>query len=180
MQGITLIPINSSSADLEITEFLALSLSEIFHTQCNIQPETLALHHYLSNDRQQYHSTKILAELLPFAKGHHNLILGIVDVDIFTPIFTYVFGEAQLGRQCALISVFRLRQQFYGLPEDKTLFFQRCEKEAVHELGHTLGLIHCPNFECVMHYGRTIDDIDLKRNIFCPDCAGLKGLKTPW
>jgi len=178
MHGITLIPINN--ADPEITDFLALSLREIFQSHCNIQPATLDLNHYFSKERQQYHSTRILAKLLPFAKGHSNLILGIVDVDIYIPIFTYLFGEAQLGQQCALISVYRLRQQFYGLPEDKTLFLQRCEKEAVHELGHTLGLIHCPNFECVMHYGHTIDDIDLKRNIFCPDCAALKGLRTPW
>ena len=178
MQGITLIPINN--ADPEITDFLALSLSEIFQSVCTIQPETITINHYFSADRQQYHSTKILAELLPFAKGHSNLILGIVDVDIYIPVLTYVFGEAQLGRQCALISVFRLRQQIYGLPEDKNLFLQRCEKEAVHELGHTLGLIHCPNFECVMHYGSTIDDIDLKRNIFCPDCAARKGIRTRW
>ena len=178
MQGITLIPINN--ADPEITDFLAFSLGEIFQAHCTVQPETLAIKRYFSKDRQQYHSTKILADLLPFAKGHRNHILGIVDVDIYIPVLTYIFGEAQLGRQCALISVYRLRQQFYGLAEDKLLFFQRCEKEAVHELGHTLGLIHCPNFECVMHYGRTIDDIDLKRNIFCPDCAGLKGLKTSW
>jgi len=178
MHGISLIPINN--ADLEIIDFLALSLGEIFQTHCNIQPASLPLKRYFCKNRHQYHSTKILAELLPFAKGHRRLVLGIVDVDIYTPIFTYIFGEAQLGKQCALISVFRLRQEFYGLPEDRNLFLRRCDKEAVHELGHTLGLIHCPNFECVMHYGRTVDDIDLKRNVFCPECAALLGLRTRW
>ena len=178
MHGITLIPIND--ADLEITDFLALSLCDIFQTHCAIRPAILPLKRYFCKERHQYHSTRILAELLPHAQASKNQILGLVDVDIYTPIFTYIFGEAQLGKQCALVSVYRLRQQFYGLPDDNNLFLQRCEKEAVHELGHTLGLIHCPNFECVMHYGRTIDDVDLKRNIFCPDCASLRGLRTRW
>ena len=178
MQGITLIPINV--ADPEIPGFLALTLYEIFHVPCNVRPEAIPLKPYFSSDRRQYHSTKILAKLLPFAKETKNQILAIVDVDLYIPILTYVFGEAQLGKQCALISAYRLRQEIYGLPENKALFLQRCEKEAVHELGHTLGLIHCHNFECVMHYGHAVEDIDSKRNNFCPNCAGILGIRTPW
>jgi archaemetzincin len=178
MQGITLIPIND--ADLEIPGFLALTLYEMFHVPCDVRPVTLSLKPYLNTSRRQYHSTKILTELLPFAKGNKNHFLAIVDVDLYIPILTFVFGEAQLGNQCALISVYRLRQEFYGLPANNTLFLQRCEKEAVHELGHTLGLTHCHNFECVMHYGHAIEDIDAKRNIFCPGCAAILGIRTHW
>ena len=178
MHGITLIPINDT--DPEILGFLALTLYEIFHVPCKVQPETLSLEPYYSSNRHQYHSTEILAKLLPFAKGTKNQILGVVDVDIYIPILTYVFGEAQLGKQCSLISVYRLRQEFYRLPENYALFLQRCEKEAVHELGHTLGLTHCHNFECVMHYGHAIEDIDAKRNIFCPNCAAMLGIRTHW
>ncbi|HXG93242.1 MAG TPA: hypothetical protein VNN73_12900 [Blastocatellia bacterium] len=103
--------------------------------------------------------------------------LGVADVDLFIPIFTFVFGEAQLAGRAALISVHRLRQQFYGLPEDERLFYERCEKEAVHELGNVFGLAHCKRFDCVMRFSNSIEMVDIKTNSFCATCAGLL-LKT--
>ena len=64
-----------------------------------------------------------------------------------------------------------LYQSFYGLPDNETIIYHRCEKEAIHELGHTFGLVHCRNFECVMYYANAVEDIDLKANVFCPHCA---------
>jgi archaemetzincin len=71
------------------------------------------------------------------------------------------------------MSVFRLHQRFYGLPEDERLFYERCEKEALHELGHTFGLVHCKLYECVMHYSNSIEQVDLKHSRFCPSCSAL-------
>ena len=178
MQNIVLIPIGTLSHD--VAGFLSLSLPEILHVPCRSIEEEIALEPFYSSDRKQYHSTEILRQLLPFATGKEQHILGIMDEDIYIPISTFVFGEAQLSGRCALMSGHRLHQEFYGLPEDESLYMLRCEKEAVHELGHTLGLKHCENFECVMRYSNSVADIDVKRNVFCPNCSQVLGIPSLW
>ena len=91
-------------------------------------------------------------------------------VDIFTPILTFLFGEAQLGGNGAIVSTHRLHNEFYGLPGDDDLLYARTLKEVLHELGHTMGLIHCQYYECVMHFSTYVEDIDLKKSQFCPVC----------
>jgi len=178
MQGIFLIPITKSS--LDVATFLGFTLAELFGVPCDIIEQDFSIAQHYNSERRQYHSTEILKRLLPLAEGNSRQILGIIDVDLYIPILTFVYGEAQLGKRCALISIFRLYQQFYGLPEDETLLLQRSEKEAVHELGHTLGLPHCQNFECVMHYSHSVEYIDIKRNVFCPDCSRMAGFRSRW
>jgi archaemetzincin len=178
MRNIVLIPIGAVKHD--VADFLSFSLPEILNVPCRVREEKVALVPFYSNDRKQYHSTEILRQLLAFAKGEEQHVLGIMDEDLYIPILTFVFGEAQLNGRCALMSGHRLHQEFYGLPEDETLYLQRCEKEAVHELGHTLGLIHCDNFECVMRYANSIADIDIKRNVFCPSCSKILGIPSLW
>ena len=178
MQNIVLIPIGTMIQN--VADFLSLSLPEILNGPCRVLQEEVALKPFYSSDRKQYHSTEILRQLLPFAKVKGQHILGIMDEDIYIPILTFVFGEAQLGGSCALMSGHRLHQEFYGLPEDETLYLHRCEKEAVHELGHTLGLTHCQNFECVMRYSNSVADIDIKRNVFCPSCSEVLGIPSLW
>jgi len=178
MQGILIIPITRDSHD--VAAFLSFSLAELFDVSCEVIGENFPIEPFFDKERRQYHSTEILKKLLPFAEGNDNHILGVINADLYIPILTFVFGEAQLGRKCALMSAYRLHQQFYGLPEDESLLLQRCEKEAVHELGHTFGLVHCGNFECVMHYSHSVEDIDLKRNVFCPECSRLVGIRSRW
>ena len=99
-------------------------------------------------------------------------VLGLTPFDLFIPILTFVFGQAQLNNRNALMSFYRLSQTYYGLPEDEDLFLTRCEKEALHELGHTFGLVHCRNFECVMYLSNAIEQVDLKMSAFCDACRG--------
>jgi archaemetzincin len=153
-----------------ILEFLTLALPETLGVPCRIRNSSIDVSKAYNATRQQYNSTEILAQLVNLDCDSPTKILGVTEVDLFIPILTFVFGEAQLGRQAALISVHRLHQRFYGLPGDDELFFQRCEKEALHELGHAFGLIHCRNFECVMHFSNSIEQVDLKSNAFCPTC----------
>ena len=178
MQDIVLIPIGTMNQN--VADFLSLSLPEILNGSCRILEEEIALESFYSSDRKQYHSTEILRQLLPFAKDKEQHVLGIIDEDLYIPILTFVFGEAQLGGRCALMSGHRLHQEFYGLPQDESLYMNRCEKEAVHELGHTLGLKHCSNFECVMRYSNSVADIDIKRNVFCPSCSEVLGIPSLW
>ncbi len=120
--------------------------------------------------RGQYNSTELLHRLDARRSPHAERVLGITETDLFIPILTYVFGEALLNRAPAVISLHRLSPQFYGLPRDPALLLERARTEALHELGHTFGLIHCPGYECVMHASRVADEIDLKGPGFCAEC----------
>ena len=121
--------------------------------------------------RRQYHSTLLLTQLEQERGSLFPKILGVTEADLFIPILTFVFGEAQLGGTSAILSLARLRQGFYGLPEDAGLLYHRAEKEALHELGHTAGLVHCPDYGCVMHFSNSVEEVDLKGDRFCRACS---------
>jgi archaemetzincin len=120
--------------------------------------------------RGQYNSTMLLAELLADPQGATNRILGVTSVDLFIPVLTYVFGEAQLDGRAAIVSTHRLRSEVYGLPPDEPQLLDRLIKEATHELGHTYGLVHCRDATCVMRASTYVEDIDIKSARFCPTC----------
>jgi archaemetzincin len=119
--------------------------------------------------RSQYLSSALLAEL-PSPPGLGDRVLGVVDEDIFAQGLNFVFGEADIARKKALISLKRLRPEFYRIPKNEDLFRERTVKEAVHELGHTYGLKHCPHPTCVMHFSNSLRDTDFKGWNFCPAC----------
>jgi len=120
--------------------------------------------------RQQHHATLVLAALLRHRPAPASKILGVVPVDLFIPVLTYVFGQAQLDGPGAVISTYRLRSEFYGLPGDEGVLVERAIKECVHELGHAFGLVHCDYYDCVMHASSTVDEVDLKGAVFCANC----------
>ena len=95
-------------------------------------------------NRNQHHSTVILKEILAEVPPDALKILGLIDRDLCIPILTFVFGEAQLGGTASLVSLARLRQEFYGLPPEPSLFRERLYKECLHELGHNFGRTHAP------------------------------------
>jgi archaemetzincin len=127
--------------------------------------------------RGQYRSTSLLEHLLaaPFEDG--DRILGVTSVDLFIPILTFVFGEAQLGGRAAVVSTYRLDNAHYGLPASDRLLLDRLVKEATHELGHTHGLVHCRDTACVMRSSTYVEDIDVKSAQFCSAC--LPVLRAP-
>ena len=83
-----------------------------------------------------------------------------------------MFGQAHLDGSISAIYLPRLRQEFYGLKPDNSLFYQRISKEAVHELGHSFGLGHCKNKKCVMHFSNSLSDTDIKTSNLCNVCKG--------
>lgn len=121
--------------------------------------------------RGQYNSRILLRELLASAGPPPNRVLGLTAVDLFIPVLTYVFGEAQLGGQAALLSAHRLRPEVYGLPENPRLIRERVSKTALHELGHTYGLVHCHAPSCVMRSATYPEHVDLKEGRFCRACV---------
>ena len=129
--------------------------------------------------RQQYSSTEILAYMMKRCVPHGARLLGVTPLDLYIPILTFVFGEAQLSGACAIVSCHRLRQEFYGLPADEVLFRERTLKEAVHELGHTLTLAHCEDYQCVMAPSHGVEWIDLKSSRLCDACRTAAGVGQP-
>jgi archaemetzincin len=101
----------------------------------------------------------------PRAPGHPHRLLGVTDVDLFIPVLTFVFGEAQLGGRAAIVSLARLTEA-----ADPAKLAARFVKEAVHELGHTFGLVHCASAACVMSRSPGLTAVDLKRDRLCADC----------
>src|ERR687888_389671 len=95
------------------------------------------------------------------------------DFDAYSGRLNFVFGQAYADGRISAIYLPRLRQEFYGLKPDESLFYQRIVKEAVHELGHAFGLNHCKNIRCVMHFSNSLSDTDIKTSHFCNVCKGL-------
>jgi archaemetzincin len=149
-------------------------LTRIFpETTCSVIDERLPLsERAFDKNRRQYRSSQILAMVQNYAvrKKDVNRVLGVVDVDIFVPELNFVFGEAAFPGKSALISLWRLKAVFNGGLPNVKLFEERSLKEAVHELGHTLGLKHCSRSSCVMHFSNSIFDTDKKQNLFCDEC----------
>lgn len=154
-------------------EGILQSLQDIFSVPVSIGPVTLDFARAFDQSRNQTNSTVLLAQMLAGQPAISQKRIAVIDVDLFIPILTFVFGEAQLNGSAAIVSTHRLTNQFYGLPRNERLMLQRLEKEIVHELGHTFGLYHCHQFECVMRSSTYVEDIDLKRPFPCSGCAAL-------
>jgi archaemetzincin len=120
--------------------------------------------------RNQFNSTALISAFVQRFKGFKGKIIGVTSVDLFVPVLTYVFGEAQLDGPFAVVSAHRLDDTLYGLPANSQLLHERLAKEAVHELGHTFGLLHCHDYRCVMHSSTAVEDIDVKSKEFCQSC----------
>jgi archaemetzincin len=164
---IALVPI--SAVDGSILRILGNALSEEFGGSFLVA-EPLPNPDYAYNERRsQYLSDAIMAQLSGLALSAER-VLGVVDLDLYTSELNFIFGQANISGRDAIIALPRLRQEFYGLPPDKTLFQERAIKEAIHELGHTFGLRHCRNAKCVMCFSNSLLDVDRKRARFCSTC----------
>lgn len=125
--------------------------------------------------RRQYNASTLLLMLNDPPAPPDLLRIGLTDVDLYLPVFTHVFGAAQLGGTAGIASCHRLRPQFEGDPPNRDLLRARLLKEVLHELGHTLGLTHCRVSWCAMAASRAPEEVDLKDPAFCDPCADRIG-----
>jgi archaemetzincin len=149
---------------------LAPALAEAFRIPCALARLPLNPEFAYHRERQQYHSSEILQAMQESVSIDSWRVLGVTAVDLYIPILTFVFGEAQVGGPCGLVSAYRLRQEFYGFPQDPGILRQRLLKEAVHEIGHTLDLTHCDDYQCAMAPSHAVEWIDLKESTLCGSC----------
>lgn len=127
--------------------------------------------------RRQYNASKILNKILNYVQNTQSFrVLGVMDTDIFSSPLNFVFGIAINPKTrnpglpvAALISITRLRENFYRRTENTALFESRLLKEAIHELGHTFSLEHCNKF-CIMRFSNSLSDTDEKPPKFCDSC----------
>ena len=158
----------------DIDQYILDRLTERLEQTFGCPVETV--HEYYNLDlayipqRQQYLAATLLSQLKEAGAAKGEKILGIVDGDLYVPGDNFVVGQAELGGSIALISVAPLRRARYSLLSSEALLLNRATKTAIHELGHTLGLKHCPDPKCVMYYSMGLADTDYKQAAFCSMC----------
>ncbi|MDQ1331598.1 MAG: hypothetical protein QG578_1866 [Thermodesulfobacteriota bacterium] len=158
--------------DSEITESVEKVIKRIFGFTATILPLFENAGFAFDSIRNQYHSTPILDKLESCAPAFALKVIAITDVDLFIPVLTHVYGEAQLGGRTCIVSTHRLKGPFLPVRVNNS-HIQRIVKEAVHELGHTFSLRHCREHSCIMHYCRTELDVDRKSDQLCRYCRIL-------
>jgi len=121
--------------------------------------------------RSQYQSVEFMKAVARCKPSDAARILGVTEVDLAIPMLTFVFGQAQLDGPVAVLSLCRLRQEFYGLAGEEGLLRERVVKEVLHELGHTFGLTHCAEPKCAMSLATHIGLVDNKKERYCARCG---------
>jgi len=154
--------------DPEIVAILKRGIEDMFPSDVRLGDGLRPSIEAYDADRGQYSAEVILNDLAQLEIEDQEHILGLADCDLYIPELTFVFGAA-LGT-AALVSVTRLRQEFYSLQADGDLLTRRILTEAVHEIGHTYGMRHCFDPGCVMFFSRNIADTDRKGFNLCDRC----------
>lgn len=168
MNLVHLLPVGT--LDVSLLEELRARIPKSLHVKCEVLSSSLDPVPSYHAERQQFHSSELLQRMLSQVRPKVWRVLAVTEVDLYIPILKYVFGEAQMGGPCAIVSTFRLRQEFYGLERDDSLLRERLLKECIHELGHTLSLRHCQDYRCVMASSHSVEWIDLRESSLCGAC----------
>jgi archaemetzincin len=166
-QTIVLVPLGP--VDPGTLEYLKSALPVQFHAAVRVVEAMMVPGDTFDARRKQYNSSKILKHLFDARGDPTQRLLGVTESDLFVPTLNFVFGEADPQQHIAVISLARLHEEFFRRKSDPALFHLRALKEAVHELGHSYGLIHCSNFRCVMFFSNSLADTDRKSSNFCED-----------
>ena len=183
MTIIALVPLAIDEEDKKnIFGPLASHLASIFNASVNISTDAPRLldrsHPSFDKQRNQLNSDKLLRWLATTITNNtksydptKTITLGICNFDAYSSSLNFVFGQASLNGGVAVMYLPRLKQEFYGLGADRSIFIERVLKEATHEVGHAFGLEHCPKRSCVMHFSNSLVDTDRKAKDFCKICA---------
>lgn len=167
--------IGADAADDTMLETVRRQVEDVFHLRARRYTNPDRPVHAFDARRGQHSSTQILRWLVE-REHPAGRVVAITDVDLFIPVLTYVYGEAQLGGRAAVVSTARLHADLDAIG-NPSVRLARAVKETVHELGHTFGLLHCDTGSCVMSRSVSILDVDRKDTALCRDC---RALYTEW
>jgi archaemetzincin len=150
---------------------IAAHISGYFDLSVKILPPLEHPDYAFDERRFQYDAGIILKAFESIQFKGHDKVIGVLNLDLFVPIFTHVFGEAKQGGKFALVSLFRLGKNPDGSPSPSSLIFERAAKVALHELGHLFNLFHCRGKNCLMHFSGGIQDLDETPIYLCRYCS---------
>ena len=177
VREISIVPINVIDAGL-LTR-LSLCLEERFLATAVVRGAFAVPKTALNSTRGQLFFGSLVGRLTATYETRDDLILGITEFDLYKTSHQFVFGSASEAQRCAVVSLHRLRSEYYGDPPDENALFQRVLKESVHEIGHALGLRHCYNARCAMYYSNSIFDTDNKYSHYCDACERRSRANKP-
>jgi archaemetzincin len=165
---ISIVPINA--VDAAFLDRLATCLEERFLASARVERSLVVPRSTLNATRGQLFVATLNAKVQRTRPDSDAVLLAITDFDLYKTSHRFVFGDADDAQETAIVSIHRLRSEFYGEPADSNLLFQRTLKESIHELGHAFGLKHCYNARCAMYYSNSIFETDNKMPHFCDTC----------
>lgn len=162
--------IDHGNFEKDLLASVAASISSEYHVPVSIKESHTDLSEFYDPMRRQYNGNEIMKELDSWSSLNHLKNIGLFRVDLFIPILTYIFGQAALNGNIGVASLYRLRNEQYGMKRDDDLLLERFQKVIIHELGHMFGLVHCHFPPCVMRSSTYVEDIDQKSPHLCNNC----------
>lgn len=157
--------------ELELLTVIAEAVKKRFGCEVKTAVSFCELAKYYDPARRQYDANLLLAHILEEFGSDDVKAIGLFRVDLFIPVLTYIIGQAVYKGNAGVVSIYRLKNELYGLKRDDRLLFERFVKEIIHELGHTFGLTHCFSPSCVMRSGVYVEDVDQRDSYFCSQCS---------
>lgn len=142
--------------------------------KCRIMPKLSIPEESFNRWRKQYNAEVVLNLLskksaVKFIDKNIPTFL-ITDVDLYYGGLNFVFVLEDPTKSSAIVSITRLRPEFYDEKTNLNLLEERIVKEVIHGMGHYFGLGHCPNNWCVMCFSPSVNDVDIKQKYFCENC----------
>jgi archaemetzincin len=168
--------ISHGNFELDFVEKIAREIARVFFSPVDIEVSHTDLSEFYDPIRRQYNGNSLLSAVGSSSSKLSPKNIGMFQVDLFIPILTYIFGQAALNGSAGIASLYRLRNEHYGMKKDEDLLLDRFKKVIIHELGHMFGLIHCQNPSCVMRSSTYVEDIDQKSTNFCAQCRTTIGV----
>jgi archaemetzincin len=156
-----------------VPKVVAANISSHLGLDACVTPRRTHPAYALDPRKLQYDAGLILETLCESMPDGYDKVVGVLDVDLFIPIFSYVYGEARQGGTCAVVSTFRLHENQSGGQVPAALILERIAKVAMHELGHLFNLTHCRDPRCLMHFSGDLEMLDRIQPAFCRYCRAF-------
>ncbi|MGP8079270.1 MAG: archaemetzincin family Zn-dependent metalloprotease [Dehalococcoidales bacterium] len=159
-----------SQIDFRYIELLSQGLEKTFCRRIEVIHRFTSLNYAYDTTRKQYKSPLLLSYLRRIKKEPDDKIMAITDMDLYSPGYDFVYGEADIHAGVATLSINRLLSDDRGISPDFSLAAERIIREAIHEIGHLFGLSHCQNQKCVMRTCTCLSEVDEARGRLCSEC----------